>query len=380
MSIAHYQELFRIARDRGLLWPERCVRREDIASVEKKLGLDFSEQMILFYTECGDLTIEKRDVLFLDPDDTEDANFNLLAVALEARNAGFPPYLLPFFNLCDDDGNIAYLDFSRMRDGEPLVTVAYLGTNGIVFTGKTDDDFSEYLLKKLNEDPLAGRDDSYHLSEGKAKALLEYWPTSEEQQRYKKNVKIPATFFTVLFIFFLAFLPYSFIRYFGDATAISRRIILACPMAAFCLIMIHFIRRSTITRDNYIRKAKEIGHEKLISQMTSSSAEVFFQNENDIGTFIVFTDDYAIFTYKQILKWNAIRKVTVSEHFIPTNTKSDDWDTMDIPALPLYKAYKFVYGSAAGSDSEIVFTLYPADLERFVSYLKDKVPQVTALV
>ncbi|MEE3352400.1 MAG: hypothetical protein VZR13_08330, partial [Saccharofermentanaceae bacterium] len=123
-----------------------------------------------------------------------------------------------------------------------------------------------------------------------------------------------------------------------------------------------------------------IGHEKLISQMTSSSAEVFFQNENDVGTFIVFTDDYAIFTYKQILQWNAIRKVTVSEHFIPTNTKSDDWDTMDIPALPLYKAYKFVYGSGAGSDSEIVFTLYPADLERFVSYLKDKVPQVTALV
>ena len=111
MSIAHYQELLRIAKDRGLLWPERCVRREDIASVEKLLGLDFSEQMILFYTECGDLTIERRDVLFLDPNDTEDANFNLLAVALEARKAGFPPYLLPFFNLCDDDGNIAYLDF-----------------------------------------------------------------------------------------------------------------------------------------------------------------------------------------------------------------------------------------------------------------------------
>ncbi|MBP5416469.1 MAG: SMI1/KNR4 family protein [Clostridiales bacterium] len=380
MSIAHYQELIRIAKDRGLLWPERCVRREDIASVEKKLGLDFSEQMILFYTQCGDLTIERRDVLFLDPNDTEDTSFNLLAVALEAREAGFPPYLLPFFNLCDDDGNIAYLDFSRMKDGEPLVTIAYFGTNGIVFTGKTDDDFGEYLLKKLNEDPLSDRDDAYHLTEGTAKALLEYWPSSEEQQKYNKNVKLPVTFFTVLFIFFIAFLPYSLIRYFGNSSAVLSRIILSVPLAAFCLIMIHFIRRSTITRDNYIRKAKEIGHEKLISQMTAPSAEVFFQDENNIGTFIVFTDDYAIFTYKQILRWKSIGKVTISDHFIPTGTRTEDWDTMDMSALPKYKAYKLVYDSGGGSDSEIVFTLYPADLERFIDFLRDKVPQVTALI
>ena len=93
----------------------------------------------------------------------------------------------PFFNLCDDDGNIAYLDFSRMRDGEPLVTIAYFGTNGIVFTGKTDDDFSEYLLKKLNEDPLSEKGSSYRLTEGNARALLEYWPSSEEQIKYKKK-------------------------------------------------------------------------------------------------------------------------------------------------------------------------------------------------
>ena len=380
MSIAHYQELIRIAKDRGLLWPERCVRREDIASVEKLLGLDFSEQMILFYTECGDLTIERRDVLFLDPNDTEDANFNLLAVALEAREAGFPPYLLPFYNLCDDAGNIAYLDFSRMRDGEPLVTIAYFGTNGIVFTGKTDDDFSEYLLKKLNEDPLSEKGSSYRLTEGNARALLEYWPSSEEQIKYKKNVTVPVVFFTVLTIFFLSFIPYSVIRYFTRPGSSLPRLALAFPLAGFCLFMISFIRRDTITRNNYLHQAKQIGHENLISQMTAPSSEVFFLDESSSKTYIVFTDDYAIFTYKKILRWKAIRTVTITEHYIPAGTKTEDWDTTDPAVIPTFKAYNFKYGSGTGSDSEIVFTLYPKDLERFVSYLKDKVPQVTALV
>lgn len=380
MSIAHYQELLRIAKDRGLLWPERRVRREDIASVEKLLGLDFSEQMILFYTECGDLTIERRDVLFLDPNDTEDANFNLLAVALEAREAGFPPYLLPFFNLCDDDGNIAYLDFSRMRDGEPLVTIAYFGTNGIVFTGKTDDDFSEYLLKKLNEDPLSEKGSSYRLTEGNASALLEYWPSSEEQQRYKKNVKTPVTFFTVLIIFFLAYIPYLIIRYFITGKSIFPVAIFAILLAGFCLFVISFIRRSTVIRNNYLRQAKEIGTKRLISQMTAPSAEVFFLNEYDSKTYVVFTDDYAIFTYKKILRWNAIRTVTITEHYIPAGTKTEDWDTTDPAVIPTFKAYNFKYGIGANSTAEITFTLNPGDLERFVSYLKDKVPQVTALV
>lgn len=376
MSVADYQELIRIAKDRGLLWPERCVRREDIAVAEEKLGLDFSEQMIHFYTECGDLTIERRDVLFLDPHDTEDANFNLLAVALEARDAGIPPYLLPFFNLCDEDGNIAYLDFSRMKNDEPLVTTAYFGTNGFVITGKTQDDFGAYLLRKLNEEPLPVDGDFYRLTEGNAKALLEYWPSSQEQTNHRKNVTIPVVFFTIILIFFLGFIPFTLIRYFGNINAISWRLIIAVPIIVLSLFMISFVRRNSVTRDNYLRKAKEIGHEKLIQQMTDSSTRTFFLDEHELQTFIVFTDEYAIFTYQKILRWRSIKSVTLSDHYLAQDSKA----VQPAIVLPDYKAYKFEYLLEGNTKSELIIKLYPNDLEQFISYLKDKVPQVTTLV
>ena len=364
MSVADYQELIRIAKDRGILWPVRCVRREDITAVEKKLGLDFSEQMIHFYTECGDLTIERRDVLFLDPNDTDDANFNLLAVALEARNTGIPPYLLPFFNLCDEDGNIAYLDFSRMKDGEPLVTTAYFGTNGFVITGKTNDDFGAYLLHKLNEEPLPDSEEKYHLTEGNAKALLEYWPSTDEQSRQRKNVTAPVIFFTVLLVFFIGLLPYTLIRYFGNINAIAIRVFISLPMIALCLYMINFVRRDTVTRDNYLLKTKEIGHEKLIPQMTSASAEVFFLNEQDLKTYIVFTDDYALFTYQKVLRWRSIKSITLSDHYLMENkTGQRDASGADFAAIPAYKAYKFEYELEGNIKSELIIKLYPHDLE-----------------
>lgn len=44
MSLKDYENVIVKAHDMGALWPERCVSREDIASVEAKLGVLFDFQ------------------------------------------------------------------------------------------------------------------------------------------------------------------------------------------------------------------------------------------------------------------------------------------------------------------------------------------------
>ena len=83
MSLKDYENVIIKAHDMGALWPERCVRREDIASVEAKLGVKFSEQMLDFYTNCGDMTISDKDVRWLDPKDMEDRDRLINAYAVE---------------------------------------------------------------------------------------------------------------------------------------------------------------------------------------------------------------------------------------------------------------------------------------------------------
>lgn len=63
MSFADYEKVIVKAHDMGALWPERCVSREDIASVEARLGVNFSAQMLDFYTNCGDMTLSNQDAL-----------------------------------------------------------------------------------------------------------------------------------------------------------------------------------------------------------------------------------------------------------------------------------------------------------------------------
>ena len=226
---------------------------------------------------------------------------------------------------------------------------------------------------KMNEE-------SYQLSEGKAKALLEYWPSSAEQEKQRKTVTIPTVFFSILLIFFIGLIPYTLIRYFGNINSIFIHFVIIFPMICLCIFMINFVRHDTVIRQSYLQKAKEIGHEKLISQMTTSS-KVFFLDEHDLQSFIVFTDDYAIFPYQKILRWQMIRRVTLSDHYLSTVNKTGPMGSSVSNAaefLP-YKAYKFEY-DIQGSKSEIIIKLYPSDLEAFVSFLKDKVPSVTALV
>ena len=62
MSLKDYENVIVKAHDMGALWPERCVSREDIASVEAKLGVKFSEQMLDFYMNCGDKMMHAYDV------------------------------------------------------------------------------------------------------------------------------------------------------------------------------------------------------------------------------------------------------------------------------------------------------------------------------
>ena len=200
-------------------------------------------------------------------------------------------------------------------------------------------------------------EESYQLTEGNAKALLEYWPSSTEQEEQRKTVTIPTFFFSILLIFFFVFIPYTLIRYFGNINAIFLRLIITIPMICLCLFMINFVRRDTVIRENYLQKAKEIGHEKLIPQMTSSSSRTFFLDEHDLRTFIVFTDDFAVFPYQKILRWQMLSRVTLSDHYLSAENKTGPMGSSvsNASAYLPYKAYCFP--STMGSSQRPVWNV-----------------------
>ena len=367
MSLKDYENVIIKAHDMGALWPERCVRREDIASVEAKLGVKFSEQMLDFYTNCGDMTISDKDVLWLDPKDTEDRNFNLLAVTLEAREAGLASHLIPFFNTCDDDGNIAYFDFSRMKDGELLVTIAYFGEEGFVITSETDCDFGAFLLKSLNNDPSVSPPKIAKLAEDQAYGLLQY----VEKRDIKFFSKI--TFPKIICGLFIAFA--AFVLIVGIVLKEFWVILGALFLTGMMAYFIYKLDHIQTLKNEYNDIVKRYGKDELVRQMTSDKATVFYLNKNDPQSYVIGTEEYLILVYDNIYPWESIDCVNIRKHVFTQQEMNYSYDQEDRDRLINAYAVEIHFKSGL-TRSNLMISLVPEDLSRFAEYLRTKVPEV----
>ena len=370
MSLRDYENVIVKAHDIGALWPERCVSREDIASVEAKLGVMFSEQMLDFYMNCGDMTISDRDVLWLDPHDTEDRIFNLLAVTLEAREAGLPSHLIPFFNTCDDDGNIAYFDFSRMQDGEPLVTVAYFGEEGFVVTSETTCDFGAFLLKNLNSDPSVHPPKNLKLTKDQAEGLLHY--VEKKDTKYFYNVTFPKVFFggfiaLGIVAIIVAFVIKSYVIIPGSLFLIGMMIFL-----------LYYFGRGRNISNSFNDIVTAYGKDALLTEMTSDHATVFYLNKNDPSTYVVGTDGYLILVYDNIYPWHSIESVSIKKHIYPQSTIDSAYDQEDRDKMTYAYSVEIRFTSGL-TRSHLMISLTPQDMHTFAEYLRTKVPEVHRL-
>lgn len=367
MSLKDYENVIIKAHDMGALWPERCVRREDIASVEAKLGVKFSEQILDFYTNCGDMTISDKDVLWLDPKDTEDRNFNLLAVTLEAREAGLASHLIPFFNTCDDDGNIAYFDFSRMKDGEPLVTIAYFGEEGFVITSETDCDFGAFLLKSLKNDPSVSPPKIAKLTEAQANGLLQY--VEKKDGKYFYKITIPRIFFGGMIAFGVVAMIIGIVQ--KEFFMIPGALVLIGLM----VFLIYYYGRGNSIRNEYNDIVMRYGKDELVRQMTSDKATVFYLNKNDPYSYIIGTEEYLILVYDNIYPWESIDCVNIRKHVFTQQEISYSYDQEDRDRLINAYAVEIHFKSGL-TRNNLYVSLTPQDLSEFAEYLRTKVPEV----
>ncbi|MBO4494360.1 MAG: SMI1/KNR4 family protein [Clostridiales bacterium] len=371
MSYKDYQDVISKAKALDLLFPERSVSREDIAAVEKKLGVLFSDQMLDFYQNHGDMTIEGNDVLWLDPNDSEDVSSNLLAVTLEARRAGLDRKLIPFFNTCDKGGNIAYLDFSRMDGSEPLVTLAYYGPDGFVITMKTDYDFGEFLLRSLEGTIEEAPQNLDIMCEEEARDLLGRTPGKEEKPhslwgRYIALALFWGSYAAMLFIL-------------CRMTSLNAAYIFLAGVLGFCICffvtMLIFRSHVDSYKAGYLKDVEKIGPERLIKQMTSDKSRRFClkYDQKEKNTFIVGTEDYGIFVYWCIIEWKQVYSITIKrDNHTGRGVNHSRQDEVD----RFYNAFWLTIVMNDKKKKHAIVHLFHDDMLSFITYLKTKVPNI----
>ncbi len=371
MSYKDYEQVIAKAKELDLLFPERSVSREDIAAVEKKLGVKFSDQMTDFYQNHGDMTIEGKDVLWLDPNDSEDLSCNLLAVTLEARRAGLDRNLIPFFNTCDKGGNIAYFDYSRMNGLEPLITLAYYGEDGFVITMKTDYDFGEFLLRSLEGTIEEAPQNLDVMCEEEARDLLGQTPGKEEKPHILWGRYIALALIYGAYAAMIVFLRQRFP--FKDARFALPVVIGFCVCFIFTMMII--FARIDSYKERYLRDVAKIGPDRLIKQMTSDKSRRFClkysQKEKD--TFIVGTEDYGIFVYWCIVEWKSVYSITIQRD--THNGRRVDHSNKD-KVDRFYNAFWLTIVLNDKKKKHAIVHLFHDDLLSFITYLKTKVPNV----
>ena len=254
-----------------------------------------------------------------------------------------------------------------MKDGEPLVTIAYFGEEGFVVTSETDCDFGAYLLKNLTKDPSVRPPKIVKLTADQAEGLLNY--VEKKDSKYFYKVTFPRIFFGALIAFGVVGLIVAFVEKIYEL--IPGALLLIGMMA---YLIYHFGRGCSV-QNAYNDIVKRYGKDELLHQMTSDEATVFYLNKNDPNSYIIGTEEYLILVYDNIYPWHSIDCVNIRKHTFLQKTIDTAYDHEERDKM--MHAYDVEIHFKSGlTRSNLMIALTPQDLRTFAEYLRTKVPEV----
>lgn len=129
------------------------VSAQCISNAEKKLGINFSQQISHYLTNYGYIEFFGVELYgIIDEEISYDSVEGCMVEwsVVQREKYGLNHLWLPI--KFDDDGCMAFFDFSDLnKENEPSIISAVLTNNGWVLNEKLADDFGDYLLCLIDE-------------------------------------------------------------------------------------------------------------------------------------------------------------------------------------------------------------------------------------